>query len=585
MSQADIRFQVKIQTTVGRLASATRDVSTLNNTLDTVRNERHALEAESTGLRRHYSHAEEALARNRILRKKKLEALRAAIADQEVRTSYLLLDSFANNDQAALRAAADRETAATVRQDALQEQLSSVTADAREAEESLKGDLTAKRLEVAAVSKMLVKRQAVTTDLNLDHRGLLSAHDEKTDRIHTLEHRVASAQDTLTILRGELEDARQAHQYEINELADDVTALRSAEAATTHDVEAVEETLRQAEQHKTTKVGAAQAELDRAEAEDKKAIATLESQPRRQAQHLTALDARQNALRAEQDSLETQGRELEACFDEHGPQWREMQEDVADLEARQDEQLREYKEKFAEAEEVQCTAEKAAQVAKDEAQAAGKKAAEDKEEHKERQKNFDTELARLRRTNGTLASENSALKSEHGPLKAANSSLVEQATTIPGDHAAALDDFAGFVHGAEAERDKKLASRKVTAAISRREALLENAQNTVACLQDTADVLDGLLTEAHGRMYEEREALEKVEAALELEERKAETYRAVLQTPVTTPSLVDSSGRFSCSPSLTPPPETPRSDASVGCPAAQDESMDIAESGKAWHRV
>ena len=261
-----------------------------------------------------------------------------------------------------------------------------------------------------------------------------------------------------------------------------MTALRSAKVATTHDVEAAEETLRQAEQHKTTEVGTAQAELDRTEAEDKKAIATLESQPRGQAQHLAALDAKHNALRAEQDSLETQGRELEACFDEHEPQWREMQEDVAELEKVQDEQLREYREKFAEAEEVQCTAEKAAQVAKDKAQAARKKAAEDKEEHKERQKNFDTELVRLRQANGTLVSKNSALKSEHGPLKTANDSLVEQATTMPGDHATALDDFADYVRDMEAERDTTFASRRVTLPISRREAQLENAQNTVICL-------------------------------------------------------------------------------------------------------
>ena len=85
------------------------------------------------------------------------------------------------------------------------------------------------------------------------------------------------------------------------------------------------------------------------------------------------------------------------------------------------------KEKFAEVEEVQGTEEKAAQVVKDEVQAAGKKAAEDKEGHKERQKNSDAELVRFRRTNGTPVSDNAALKAEHGSLKVANDAGYDDA--------------------------------------------------------------------------------------------------------------------------------------------------------------
>ena len=70
------------------------------------------------------------------------------------------------------------------------------------------------------------------------------------------------------------------------------------------------------------------------------------------------------------------------------------------------------KEKFAEVEEVQGAEEKAAQIVKDEAQAAGKKAAEDRKEHKKRQKNSDAELVRFRRTNGTPVSDNAARSEE-----------------------------------------------------------------------------------------------------------------------------------------------------------------------------
>ena len=168
----------------------------------------------------------------------------------------------------------------------------------------------------------------MTPDHNHDHQDLLSAHQEKIEHIHILERRVVATQNTITALRSKLGDVRQAHQDEIKTCTHDVMALRSAEAATAQDVRNAEETLRRAELRQTTEVGTAQAELDRAKAKDKK---TLKGQPCRQAQHLAALDARQDAFRAGQDSLETQGRELETCFDEHEPQWREMQEDVAEL--------------------------------------------------------------------------------------------------------------------------------------------------------------------------------------------------------------------------------------------------------------
>ncbi|EKM50156.1 uncharacterized protein PHACADRAFT_201001, partial [Phanerochaete carnosa HHB-10118-sp] len=189
--------------------------------------------------------------------------------------------------------------------------------------------------------------------------------------------------------------------------------------------------------------------------------------------------------------------------------------------------------------------------------AAEKKSAADLEGHKGRQTEFDAELARLRGTNGTLASQHASLKSEYEQLKEANDSLVEQATTLSGDHAAALETYSGFVRAVEAERDKKFASRKVTPGMFQREAILENTRNTVACLQDTMDALDERLSEAHKELYDKERELEKVETAVKDERKKVETYRAVLQTPLTTPSLTNSSGRSSRSPSLTPPPGTP----------------------------
>lgn len=82
--EANILSQAKIQTAEEQSASALRELSTLHNTLDVVRDEKARLETSNKGLRIHLSDAEEALKLNRHLRKKKLEALRVEIASQTV---------------------------------------------------------------------------------------------------------------------------------------------------------------------------------------------------------------------------------------------------------------------------------------------------------------------------------------------------------------------------------------------------------------------------------------------------------------------------------------------------------------------
>ena len=81
-------------------------------------------------------------------------------------------------------------------------------------------------------------------------------------------------------------------------------------------------------------------------------------------------------------------------------------------------------------------------------------------------------------------------------------------------------------------------------------------------------------------MYDDEQELQKVKKDLAAERNKTFTYGWALEMRLKTSELVDSSGEFSRSPSLTPPPETPRLDASVGRPAVPDE-MDIAESSTA----
>lgn len=150
--------------------SVSRELSTLHDTLDTVQTEKRVLEAENTALRRRYSDAEEALAHNRLLRKKRLHVLHAEIASTLVRNySSRAYYYFTGEIQAALQVATDCEAAVAARQNALEEQLSSVTAATREVGVSLEDDLAAKEAEVTTVSKTLTENQAATTDLKQTH--------------------------------------------------------------------------------------------------------------------------------------------------------------------------------------------------------------------------------------------------------------------------------------------------------------------------------------------------------------------------------------------------------------------------------
>ncbi|EKM48128.1 uncharacterized protein PHACADRAFT_203208, partial [Phanerochaete carnosa HHB-10118-sp] len=148
--------QAKVQAAEGLAASASRELSTLNDTLSVVRAEKQSLEAENELLRRFSSEAEETLRRNRLARQQKLDGLRAAVAAQK----------------AALQVAMEREAAATARQYALQEQLRSATAHAHQEEGSLEADLCAQRTQVAALSKTLAERHAAATDLQKVHQHL-----------------------------------------------------------------------------------------------------------------------------------------------------------------------------------------------------------------------------------------------------------------------------------------------------------------------------------------------------------------------------------------------------------------------------
>lgn len=69
--------------------SASREFSTLSNTLDIVRAEKQRLEADNDLLQQCTSNAEETLKRNRLTRQQKLDALRAAVASQQASISGL----------------------------------------------------------------------------------------------------------------------------------------------------------------------------------------------------------------------------------------------------------------------------------------------------------------------------------------------------------------------------------------------------------------------------------------------------------------------------------------------------------------
>ncbi|GJE93278.1 hypothetical protein PsYK624_094370 [Phanerochaete sordida] len=560
------KLEVDIAASEGKVTEAENTATskrcyaeTLTATLHVADTEKQELEAESQVLQQRARGADKALERNRLGRREGRETLQAEIAAA----------------QAELAARQEEEAAVLVRQRGLEEQHRSVDDNAHQREESLQAELSAKRTEFTSLSRTLDERRAVNVVLTHESHRLRSDNTVKAQHIQDLGERLASAQDSHTVLREDLEDARQTRHDELTTLTDAVAARRSAVAATAQDLGAAELTLQQAEERKTTSVGAAQAEFGRAEAEDKKALATLHGLRQRRARELASCDARQTALQAEHASLETQSRELEVCFEEQAESWQDMEEEHERRDKHRTTQLAQLQAQLAEAKEETCEAQRATATAFEEAKTAQRQALADKREQREAQKDFDVKLAGHRETNTALTSEHATAHAENEQLQNTNDALVERGMKA-NEKMDSLPTLTCLVQSAERDRDRKFASRKITPAIASREAILKNMQESIDLVQLTEKALDVEVTKMHKEIHDDKEKLNRRKNELDAEQRKTRTYRGVLQMPLRTPELEYSSGGFSRSPSLTPPPETPRSDSSVTRPAVQGE-VDIVD--------
>ncbi|GJE93256.1 hypothetical protein PsYK624_094150 [Phanerochaete sordida] len=481
--------------------------------------------------------------------------------------------------QAVVAARQEEEAAVIARERDLGEERRSAVDNAHQKEASLEADLSAKKTEAASLSRTLDERRAATNALTHENHCLRSNNTAKTQHTQHLRERLATAQGSHTVLREDLEDAGQTRHDELTTLTDAVAARRSTVAATAQDLSAAELALRQAEERKTTEVGAAQSELGRAEAGEKKALATLHGRRQRRARELASCDARQTALQAEQASLETQGREIEACFEEQAESWKDMEDEHACRDMHQKTQLAQLQAQLTEAKGVTCEAQRATATAFEEAKTAQRQALADKREQREAQKDFDVKLAGHRETNTALTSEHATAHAENEQLQHTNDALVERGMKVD-EKIDSLTTLTCLVQSAERDRDRKFANRRITPAIASREAILKTTQDSIDCIQLTEEAIGVEVTKMHKEIHDNEQKLRRRKNELEAEQRKTSTYRAVLQIPLKTPSLEYSSGGFSRSPSATPPPETPRLDANVGRPAVQDE-MDIVESATA----
>ncbi|GJE93298.1 hypothetical protein PsYK624_094570 [Phanerochaete sordida] len=555
--------EVKVSEAEKLATSKRRYAETLAATLHVANTEKQELEAENQILRQHAVEAEEALEQNRLVRRRDREAMQAQVAAA----------------QAEVVARQEEDAAVIARRRGLEGQHRSVVDNAHQREKSLEAELSAKRTEATSLSRTLDERRAVTDVVAHETHRLRSDNTVKTQHNQDLGERLANAQGSQATLGEDLEHARQTRHDELAALTYTVAGRRSAVAATGQDLSAAELTLQQAEERKMTEVGAAQAEFDRAEAEDKKTLATLHGRRQRRARELASCDARQTALQAEHASLETQGRELEACFEEQAEPWEDMSEERESRQEFRDTQLVQLKAQLTEAEAATCAAQQATAVAKEEAVAAREKVSTDLKEHEGRQKTFNVELARHRTTNGALTSEHATAHAEYEQLQNTNDALVERGMKAD-EKMDSLPTLTCLVQSAERDRDRKFANRRITPAIASREAILKNMQESIDLVQLTEKALDVEVTKMHKEIHDDKQKLNRRKNELEAEQRKTRTYRAVLQMPLRTPELEYSSGGFSRSPSATPPPETPRLDASVGRPALQDE-MDIVESATA----